>query len=70
MKKLTILLGLTVILFHQTAFAQISADELQALREQIQILRQRLDELEKANRQTIQSVEPADSPKSLGWASA
>jgi hypothetical protein len=59
MKKLTILLGLSAILFTQTAFTQVSADELQALREQIMILTQRLDELEKANRQTPQSVAQA-----------
>ena len=57
MKILTILLGLTVILFSQNAFTQVSVDELLALREQIQVLTQRLDELEKANRQTKQSVE-------------
>jgi len=56
MKKLTILLGLTVILFSQTALGQVDADELQALREQVQILTQRLDELEKANQQTTQNV--------------
>ncbi len=60
MKKLTILLGLTVIHFSQTAFAQVSADEFQVLREQIQFLTQRLDELEKATRQTTPNLEPAN----------
>ncbi len=60
MKKLTILLGLTVIHFSQTAFAQVSADEFQVLREQIQYLTQRLDELEKATRQTAPSLERAN----------
>ena len=59
MKKLTILLGLTAALFSQTAFAQVSAGEFQVLREQIQILTQRLDELEKVNQQTTPSVERA-----------
>ena len=61
MKKLTILLGLTAALFSQTAFAQVSADEFQVLREQIQILTQRLDELEKVNQQTTPSVERAQA---------
>jgi cytochrome c-type biogenesis protein CcmH/NrfF len=61
MKKLTILLGLTVILFSQTALAQVDADELRALREQVRILTQRLDELEKANQQTNQNVAQAEA---------
>jgi len=56
MKKLTILLGLAAILFSQTALAQVDADELKALREQVRILTQRLDDLEKANQQTTQNV--------------
>jgi hypothetical protein len=60
MKKLTILLGLTVILFSQPALAQVDPDELQALREQVRILTQRLDELEKANQQTSQNIAQAN----------
>lgn len=59
MNKLIVLLGLTVILFSQTAFAHLSANELQALREQIQILTQRLDKLEKTSHQTTQHVATA-----------
>lgn len=51
MKNLTVLLGLTVILFSPVTLAEANADEFQALREQILILTQRLDELEKANQQ-------------------
>ena len=61
MKQLTILLGLTVILFSQTAMAQVDADELKALREQVRILTQRLDELEKANQQTNQNLAQANT---------
>jgi hypothetical protein len=57
MKPLTMLLGLAVVLCSQTTLAQVDADELQVLREQIQMLMQRLDELEKANRQTMQGAE-------------
>jgi hypothetical protein len=61
MKKLTILLGLTAILFSQTALAQVDPDELKALREQVRILTQRLDELEKANQQTSQNIAQANA---------
>ena len=61
MKKLTILLGLTAILFSQTALAQVDPDELKALREQVRILTQRLDELEKANQQTSENIAQADA---------
>ena len=64
MKQLTILLGLTVILFSQTAMAQVDADELKALREQVRILTQRLDELEKANQQTNQNLSQANTATS------
>jgi len=56
MRKLTILFGLIAILSSPTAWAEVDADELQALREQILILTQRLDELEKANQQTTQNL--------------
>ena len=61
MKQLTILLGLTVILFSQTAMAQVDGDELKALREQVRILTQRLDDLEKANQQTNQNLAQANT---------
>ncbi len=59
MKKQILLLGLTMFIFSQTTFAQVSTDELRTLREQIQILTQRLDELEKATPQTASGVKQA-----------
>jgi hypothetical protein len=61
MKKLTILLGLTVFLFSQTVLAQVDADELKALREQVRILTQRLDDLEKASQQNTQNLAQANA---------
>jgi hypothetical protein len=57
MKKLTALLGLSLILFITPAFAQVSEDEIQLLRQQIEILTKRLDALEKQNKQMAQSLE-------------
>jgi hypothetical protein len=52
MRKLSILLGLSVLLCSTAASAQVSEEELQALREQVRMLTQRLDELERQNRQS------------------
>jgi len=51
MKKLTVLLGLSIILFSTAAFAQVDKDEIQVLREQIEMLTKRLDQLEQQNQQ-------------------
>ncbi len=60
MKNLIVLLGLTAILFSPVTLAEANADEFQALREQILILTQRLDELEKANQQPPAILAEAD----------
>jgi hypothetical protein len=57
MKKLTVLLGLSLILCTATAQAQVSDDEIQLLRQQIEMLTQRLDALEIENKQLAQTVE-------------
>jgi len=59
MKKLIFLLCLSTVFNSPTALAQVSADELQALREQILNLTRRLDELESAQQQPAQSVAQA-----------
>ncbi len=60
MKKLTVLLGLSLIVFSTAAFAQVSEDEIKLLRQQIELLNNRLDELEKQNQQLTQTVEQAN----------
>jgi len=52
MKNLAVLLVLIAVFFSPAGFAEVSDDEIQALREQIQLLTRRLDELEMANQQT------------------
>ena len=59
MRKLTLLLGLTVLFCSTAASAQVSEEEVQALRDQIEMLTKRLDELERQNQQTQQSSAPA-----------
>jgi hypothetical protein len=54
MRKLTLLLGLTVLLCSTAASAQVSEEEVKALRDQIEMLTKRLDELERQNQQTQQ----------------
>ena len=60
MKKLTVLLGLSLIVFSTTALAQVNEDEIQLLRQQIEMLNKRLDELEKQNQQLAESVEQSN----------
>ena len=50
MQKLAILLGLGTLFFSQAALAQVSEEEIRALRAQIEVLTQRLDELERQSR--------------------
>jgi len=61
MKKLTALLGLSLLLFSATALAQASADEIQLLRQQIELLTKRLDALEAQNQQMAQTIEQSDA---------
>ena len=56
MKKLTVLVGLSILLCSTAVSAQVSEEEVQALRAQIEMLTKRLDELEK---QRQQSAAPA-----------
>ena len=56
MKKLTVLVGLSILLCSTAVSAQVSEEEVQALRAQIEMLTKRLDELEK---QSQQSAAPA-----------
>ncbi len=60
MKKLTVLLGLSLILCTATVQAQVSADEIQLLRQQIEMLTKRLDALETENKQLAQTVEQSN----------
>lgn len=59
MKKLTFLLGVFALVFSPFSLAQVSEDEIQTLRAQIQMLTQRLDELERQNRESAQQEEQA-----------
>jgi hypothetical protein len=56
MKKLVALMGLQFFILSTAAFAQVSEDEIQLLRQQIEMLTNRLDALEKQNKQLAQSV--------------
>lgn len=57
MKKLTVLFGLILIVAAQTAVAQVDEDEIKLLRQQIEMLTNRLDQLEEQNRQLVETVE-------------
>ena len=56
MKKLTVLLGLSILLYSTAVTAQVSEEEVQALRDQIELLTKRLDELERQSQQ--QATQP------------
>ena len=60
MKKRAVLPLLIQILFSPASFAEVSDVEIQALREQIQMLTRRMDELEEANQQTSETVAGLD----------
>ena len=62
MKKLTVLIGLSLLLYGTAVQAQVSEEELQALRDQIQMLTKRLDQLEQQNAQSQTQVAPAPAP--------
>jgi len=57
MKKLIILLVLSLSLCSTSTFAQVSDDEIQLLRQQIQMLTERLDAMERQNKQLAETVE-------------
>ena len=61
MKKLTALLGLSLLIFSATAFAQVSEDEIQLLRQQVEMLTKRLDTLEAQNQQMAQIIEQSNA---------
>jgi hypothetical protein len=60
MKKLSVLLGLVVVLSSSAVHAQADPDELKALRDQIEMLTQRLDELERQNAQHNEAAEQSN----------
>ena len=63
MKKLTVLLGLSILLYSTAVTAQVSEEEVQALRDQIEMLTKRLDQLEKqSQQQAAQPVAAAPAP--------
>jgi hypothetical protein len=57
MKKLMALIWLSLMVFSPAAMAGVSDEEVQAMREQIRILTERLDQLENANRENAAAVE-------------
>jgi hypothetical protein len=61
MKKLTAFVGLSLIVFSTAAFAQVSQDEIQLLRQQIELLTNRLDQLEEQNRQLVETIEQSNT---------
>lgn len=61
MQKLAILLGLGILIFSQAALAQVSEEEIRALRAQIEMLTQRLDELERQSRPASPSSPQAEA---------
>jgi len=61
MKKLTALFGLGILLFSSQALAQVSEDEIQALRAQIELLTKRLDDLEQQNQSMSRSLQEAQA---------
>ena len=71
MTRLTLLLGLSVLAFSSPAIAQVSEDDIQALRTQIEQLNRRLDQLEQQNQQmsrALQETRAGDLTGSLATA--
>jgi hypothetical protein len=60
MKKLSVLLGLSILLFSTAAFAQVSEDEIKLLRDQIEMLTKRLDQLESQNKEMSAALEQSE----------
>ncbi|MDH3941615.1 MAG: putative porin, partial [Xanthomonadales bacterium] len=61
MKKLMVLAGLSLIIISTASYGQVSEDEIQLLRQQIEMLTKRLDDLEKQNQQLVQSAEQSEA---------
>jgi len=61
MKRLAVLSGLSILLISSHATAQVSEDEIGALRAQIELLTRRLDDLERQNQQMSQSLQEAQA---------
>jgi len=61
MKKRLALFGLSVLIFSSQALAQVGEDEISALREQIELLTRRLDQLEQQNQQMSRSLQQAQA---------
>lgn len=59
MKKLTALVGAFALLLSPVVLADTSADEISALRQQIELLTKRLDDLEQRSQQEQAAVQPA-----------
>ena len=60
MKKLTAMLGALTLIFSPLSMADTSADEIRLLREQIELLSKRLDELEQKSQQDSTSAQQAN----------
>jgi len=60
MKKLSVLLGLSILLFSTAAFAQVSEEEIKLLRDQIEMLTKRLDQLESQNKEMSAALEQSE----------
>lgn len=60
MKKLSVLMGLGLVLFSTAALAQVTEDEISLLRQQIEMLTKRLDQLEQQNEQLVQSLQESN----------
>ncbi|MGD2127654.1 MAG: putative porin [Lysobacterales bacterium] len=73
MRKLTALLGLGLVLCSPPVLAQVSESEIQALRQQIETLTKRLDELERQNAEmsaALQEEAPAHGQAPLAQSEA
>jgi Putative porin len=70
MKHLIALFGLGMFLSSQAALAQVSQEEIQALRVQIETLTKRLDELERQNRRASPPSAQAETKAATGSADA
>lgn len=63
MKKTILTLGLALLLSAPNAFAQVSDEEIRALRAQVEMLTRRLDQLEQQNAELTRSLQQAhDTP--------
>ena len=70
MKKLTALLGLSILLCSTGAIAEDSEAEIQLLRDQIEMLTKRLDDLEQQNQQLASQAEEAEEAAAIAMSEA